>query len=150
MWVKISSSSKQLIPCAITTHGSALGVARVFEYPGTRPDPKNFTRPDDTFLKPEPARVWISKPAGTRLHVFSDEIQIDQQNDHIFWWFPKGKIIYPLLFKAKYFCMAATSVPSERVFFKCMKHFDQKPASLGTECVNELVCLHYVYQTFYD
>ena len=41
-------------------------MARVFQNPGTRPDPKNFTRPDDTFLKPEPARVWFSKPAGTR------------------------------------------------------------------------------------
>ena len=42
-----------------------IGVARVFENPGTRPDPTNFTRPDNTFLKPEPARVF-SKPAGTR------------------------------------------------------------------------------------
>ena len=89
------------------------------------------TRPDDTFLKPEPARVWISKPAGTRLHVFSDEIQIDQQNDHIFWWFPKGKIIYPLLFKAKYFCMAATSVPSERFFFQMHETFWPKASIFG-------------------
>ena len=50
-----------------------VGLARVFENPGTRPDPTNFTRPDNTFLKPEPARVF-SKPAGTRVQFFDDEL----------------------------------------------------------------------------
>ncbi len=67
---------KMHYPAIKVEAADVVGVARVFENPGTRPDPTNFTRPDNTFLKPEPAR-FFSKPAGTRgiLQVFKDCIQ---------------------------------------------------------------------------
>jgi len=64
--------------------------------------------------------------------------------------FPKEKLSIHYYSRQNTFVWQPQVFQAKGFFFKCMKHFDQKPASLGTECVNELVCLHYVYQTFYD
>ena len=70
---------------------------------------------------------------------------IDKKEDPVKWWFNVGKNQFPTLFLAaqKYQCMPATSVPSERVFSIAGSVVTKKRNLLGTQCVNEIVTLHY-------